>query len=150
MPSEMYVCVRVCGPHSSQDWQARGVSSSKFENRRLVRYATKKTDDGASISESYHSSTAICLHKNVSLLLNGFGPWSGTYLFYFDVVFYMHKSMSSVPSNDVCFCNVKATEGGLHLTLQSCYTVCTVCVIVGLIPSSIFDRSARELVEAVG
>lgn len=39
--------------------------------------------------------------------------------------------MSSVPSNDVCFCNVKATEGGLHLTLQSCYTVCTVCVIVG-------------------
>lgn len=36
VPSEMYVCVRVCGPHSSQDWQARGVSSSKFENRRLV------------------------------------------------------------------------------------------------------------------
>lgn len=138
------MCVR--GPHSSQDKQPWRVSSRKFENRRC---ATEEIDAGGTRSESCRNSAAVCLHKNVSPLLNRTGPLSGTYRFFFGVVFRTHKSMSLVPSNVLSVRNVKATEG-LHLTRQSCSTCCTVSVTMGLIPASIVDGSARKVVDGDG
>lgn len=122
------------------------MSSRKFENRCC---AAKEIDAGGTRSESCRKSAVLCLHKNVSPLLNRIGPLSGTYLFFFGVVFCTHKSMSLVPSNVLSVRNVKATEG-LHLTWQSCYTCCTASVTVGLIPAHIVDGCARKVVDGDG